>query len=156
MASLVENANRIQTDKEAIRQAIIAKGVEVAEDVSLDDYAGLIEGIQNEIEITERILWENPSPTKSFSSQTVTLSEDVTDKRVLIYSKSVHSGTYDFDNISLYCWTSTTNMLGGRGGSYSLSGRKVSISGNSVEFGAGQAAGGNGAIYSIPVKITVL
>jgi len=154
MASLVENANRIQTDKEAIRQAIIAKGVDVADTVSLDDYAGLIGGIQNEI--TERILWENPSPTKSFSKQTVTLSEDVTDKRVLIYSKSVHSGTYDFDNISLYCWTSTTNMLGGQGGSYSLSGRKVSISGNSVEFGAGQAAGGNGATYSIPVKITVL
>lgn len=45
MASLVENANRIQTDKEAIRQALIAKGVEVAKTVSLDDYAGLVEGI---------------------------------------------------------------------------------------------------------------
>lgn len=40
--TLIENANRIYTDKEAIKQAIIAKGITVADDKSLDDYADLI------------------------------------------------------------------------------------------------------------------
>ena len=42
MATLIENANRIYTDKEAIKQAIIAKGITVADNTSLDTYADLI------------------------------------------------------------------------------------------------------------------
>lgn len=38
MATLLENANRIKTDKEHIRQAIISKGIDVPENLSLDDY----------------------------------------------------------------------------------------------------------------------
>ena len=42
MAALIENANRIYTDKKAIKQAIIAKGVPVPDGISLDEYAKLI------------------------------------------------------------------------------------------------------------------
>ena len=47
MATLLENANRIKTDKENIRQAIISKGIDVPENVSLDNYDEKI----NEIKI---------------------------------------------------------------------------------------------------------
>ncbi|MDE6607303.1 MAG: hypothetical protein K2K54_06070, partial [Lachnospiraceae bacterium] len=42
MSALIENANRIYTDKKAIKQAIIAKGVPVPDGTSLDEYAKLI------------------------------------------------------------------------------------------------------------------
>lgn len=45
MATLIENANRIATGKENIRQAIIRKGVDVTTDVSLDDYDSKIDEI---------------------------------------------------------------------------------------------------------------
>lgn len=38
MATLLENANRIKTDKENIRQAIISKGIDVPTSLSLDSY----------------------------------------------------------------------------------------------------------------------
>lgn len=46
MATLLENANRIKTDKENIRQAIISKGVDVPENLSLDNYSDKIRSIQ--------------------------------------------------------------------------------------------------------------
>lgn len=42
MSTLIENVNRIYTDKEAIKQAIVAKGVTVPDGTSLDEYAELI------------------------------------------------------------------------------------------------------------------
>lgn len=42
MATLIENVNRIYTDKEAIKQAITEKGVAVPDGTSLDEYANLI------------------------------------------------------------------------------------------------------------------
>ena len=47
MATLLENANRIKTDKENIRQAIISKGVDIPENLSLDNYSDKIRSIQN-------------------------------------------------------------------------------------------------------------
>lgn len=42
MSTLIENVNRIYTDKEAIKQAIVAKDVAVPDGTSLDEYAELI------------------------------------------------------------------------------------------------------------------
>lgn len=50
MATLIENVNRIYTDKEAIKQAIIEKGVAVPEETSLDEYANLIAQINGGID----------------------------------------------------------------------------------------------------------
>lgn len=45
MATIQQNAERIQADKEAIKRAIIEKGVSVPEGTSLDEYAALISEI---------------------------------------------------------------------------------------------------------------
>lgn len=109
MASLVENANRIQTDKEAIRQAIIAKGVEVAENVSLDDYAGLIEGISaGEIELVK---WGKDSlgnTTLSVSYTATKAGKILLSASAVIYASSVYPSVKVLKNGSdvvadIYC-----------------------------------------------------
>lgn len=52
MATLIENVNRIYTDKAAIKQAIIDKGVGVPDGTSLDDYAGLIAQINSGVDVS--------------------------------------------------------------------------------------------------------
>lgn len=47
MSTLIENINRIYTDKEAIKQVIVAKGITVPDRTSLDEYAGLIAQINS-------------------------------------------------------------------------------------------------------------
>lgn len=53
MATLIENATRIYTDKENIKQAIIDKGVSVPDGTSLDDYAELISQIESGIDTSD-------------------------------------------------------------------------------------------------------
>lgn len=49
MATLIDNVNRIYTDKEVIKQAIINKGVAVPDETSLDEYADFIAKINSGI-----------------------------------------------------------------------------------------------------------
>ncbi len=53
MATLIENINRIHTDKEAIKQALIGKGVIVPDEASLDEYAEWITSINNGIDTSD-------------------------------------------------------------------------------------------------------
>ena len=46
MATITDNIDRIKQAKEDIKEAIIAKGVEVADDVRIDGYAEKIGEIQ--------------------------------------------------------------------------------------------------------------
>lgn len=50
MASLIENVKRIYTDKEAIKQAITAKGIPVPDGTTLDRYAELISKINSGVD----------------------------------------------------------------------------------------------------------
>lgn len=50
MSTLIENVNRIYTDKEAIKQAIVAKDVTVPDGTSLDEYAELIAQINSGVD----------------------------------------------------------------------------------------------------------
>ena len=43
MSSLFENIERIATAKEEIRQSIINKGVEVSDDLKIEDYSSKID-----------------------------------------------------------------------------------------------------------------
>lgn len=53
MSTFIESINRIYTDKEAIKQAIISKGVSVPNGTSLDEYAGLIAKINGGIDTSD-------------------------------------------------------------------------------------------------------
>ena len=50
MATLLENANRIYTDKENIKKVIIDRGIAVPDGTSLDDFANLISQINNGVD----------------------------------------------------------------------------------------------------------
>ncbi len=50
MSTLIKNVNRIYTDKEAIKQAVVAKGVTVPDGTSLDEYAELIAQINSGVD----------------------------------------------------------------------------------------------------------
>lgn len=101
MATLLENANRIKTDKENIRQAIISKGIDVPTTLSLDNYDDKI----NEITaITDNTVFK-PHPSfielKDYYVRTYSDNKWITEKKIIKEErkyKCTYNGKGEYSN----------------------------------------------------------
>ena len=123
-------------------------------------------------EFEETVLWENPNPTQSFATQTVTLVDDITNydmlriEGVATTTDDTHLEVYVMPSYLVTCSTSKSEVKGGcgfaastgagsTGSRYTRVFKSTSSAPNKVEVGSEYSMGTSTSnnTYAIPTKI---